>query len=105
VEKLVAGPGVFICNTCVEFSAAVIADTANESPEQSARRAEFADRSAADVLSYLPALARSAAQVETQLARWVGRLREQGIDWQQIADALGVSVEAVQQRFETRPSS
>ena len=104
VKKLVAGPGVFICNECIDLSAIVIADTANEAPGQSARRrAEFVDRSAGDILSLLPALARSAAQVETDLARWVGRLREQGTDWRQIADALGMSVDAAQQRFETRP--
>jgi len=104
VKKLVAGPGVFICNECIDLSAIVIADTANEAPGQSARRrAEFVDRSAGDILSLLPALARSAAQVEADVARWVGRLREQGTDWRQIADALGMSVDAAQQRFETRP--
>jgi hypothetical protein len=106
VKKLVAGPGVFICNECIELSAIVIADAVNELPEQAARRrAEFVDRSAADILAQLSALARSAAQVETDLVRWVGRLREQGTDWQQIADALGTSVDAAQQRFEKRSPS
>ena len=99
VKKLVAGPGVFICNECVDLSATIITATVDETPEDSARRrAEFVDRSEQDILALLPALARSAAQVETDLARWVGRLREQGTDWQRIADALGLSLVAARHR-------
>jgi hypothetical protein len=104
VEKLVAGPGVFICNECIDLSATIIAATVDETPKESARRrAQFVNRSAQDILALLPALARSAAQLEADLARWVGRLREQGTDWQRIADALGTSVDAARQHFETRP--
>ena len=104
VMKLVAGPGVFICNECVELSATIIAGTVDETPEESARRrAEFVDRSPQDILALLPALARSAAQVEDDLARWVGRLRGLGIDWQRIADVLGMNVDAAKQHFETQP--
>ena len=106
VEKLVAGPGVLICNECVDLSATIIAATVEEAPEESARRrAAFVDRSAEDILGLLPALARSAAQVEADLARWVGRLRDQGTDWERIADALGMSVEAARRHFETRPGT
>ena len=101
VKSLVAGPGVFICNECVELSAAIVADVAHPTPEESARlRAQFADRSAAEILDMLPGVARSAARIEAELARWVNRLRERGTDWQQIADALGTSVNAARQRFE-----
>ncbi|MGH9105095.1 MAG: ClpX C4-type zinc finger protein [Acidimicrobiales bacterium] len=104
VKKLVAGPGVFICSECVDLSATIIAATAEEAPEESARRrAAFVERSTQDVLALVPALARSAARVEADLARWVGRLREQGTDWQQIAAALGTTVNDARQRFEQRP--
>jgi hypothetical protein len=49
----------------------------------------------------LPALARSAARVEAELAGWIGRLREQGADWQAIAGAVGMSADGARQRFET----
>jgi RNA polymerase-binding transcription factor DksA len=102
VQRLVAGPGVYICNECVELSTAIIEDAAHASSEESARRrSQFYDRSPEDVLAMLPALARSAARVEAELAGWIGRLREQGTDWQAIAGAVGMSADVARQRFET----
>jgi len=34
VQNLVAGPGVFICNECVELSAAIVADVAGITLEE-----------------------------------------------------------------------
>jgi hypothetical protein len=101
VEKLVAGPAVYICNECVDLSATIISDAAHSTPEESARRrAQFASPSAEEILALLPGVARLAARVEADLARKVGRLREQGTGWPQIADALGMSTDAARQRFD-----
>jgi hypothetical protein len=101
VQNLVAGHGVFICNECVELSAAIVADVAHTAPEESARRrAQFTDRSVEEILDMLPGVARTASRIEADLARWVSRLRERGTDWQRIADALGTSIDAARQRFE-----
>jgi ClpX C4-type zinc finger len=101
VRSLVAGPGVFICDECVELSAAIVAEAAQTTPEESARlRAQFVNRSSEEILEMLPGVARSASRIDAELARMVSRLRDRGTDWQQIADALGTSVEAVRQRFE-----
>ncbi len=100
VKSLVAGPGVFICNECVELSAAIVADVAHISSEESARlRTRYAGLSAEEILDMLPGVARSASRIEADLTRWVNRLRDRGIGWQQIADALGTSIDAAQQRF------
>jgi hypothetical protein len=100
VEKLVAGPAVYICNECVDLSASIIADAAHSTPEELARRqAQFASPSVEEILNLLPGVARLAARVEADLARWVGRLREQGTGWPQIADALGTSPDGARQRF------
>jgi hypothetical protein len=102
VQRLVAGPGVYICNECVDLSAAIIADAAGiTSEESSRRRSQYYDRPAEDILAMLPAMVRSADRVESELACWIGRLRDRGTDWQTIASAAGVSVEAARQRFET----
>src|SRR5579863_8594678 len=74
--------------------------TAQSTPEElPRRRAECADRSAEDVLGMLPALGRSLARVESDIAGWIGRLPEHGSDWTQIADSLGLTVGEVGQRF------
>ena len=104
VQRLVAGPSVYICDECVELSAAIIADAAGTTPEESSRRkSQYYNRPAEDILAMLPALVRGADRVETELAGWITRLRDRGTDWQTIADAAGVSVEAARQRFETAP--
>jgi ribosomal protein L37AE/L43A len=104
VQRLVAGPGVYICNECVELSAAIIADAAHTSAEEvSRRRSQYYDRSAEDILAMLPVLVRSADRVESELAGWISRLRDRGTDWETIADAAGVSIEDARQRFEAAP--
>lgn len=102
VQNLVAGPGVFICNECVELSASIVADVAGSTPEESARlRAQYTGRSAEEILDMLPGVARTASRIEADLASWVSLLRERGTGWQQIADALGTSAGTARQRFGT----
>jgi len=101
VARIVAGPGVSICNECVDLAASVSADTAGTTPEESARRrSRFRDRPAAEILALLPALSRSASRVDAELAGRVGRLRRQGTDWPTIAAAVETSAEAARRRFE-----
>jgi len=101
VKTLVAGPGVFICNECVHLSVSIVAATADITSEERARlRAQALDRPVQGILDMLPALARSATRAEAELARWVGRLRDKGTDWQQIADLLGTTADAARQRFD-----
>jgi hypothetical protein len=101
VERLVAGPGAYICNECIELSASIVEGAARTTAEESARRrAEYYERSGEDILALLPALTRSASRVEGELAGWVGRLRAQGSDWQTIADAVGMTVDAARERFD-----
>jgi ClpX C4-type zinc finger len=101
VKRLVAGPGAFICNECVDLSVTIVAATADITSVESARlRAEARDLPVPDMLNMLPGLARSAARAEAELARWVGRLRDKGTDWLQIADVLGTSADDARQRYD-----
>jgi ATP-dependent Clp protease ATP-binding subunit ClpX len=99
VQKLVAGPGVYICNECLVLCDHLLEEEVT--PEDSARlRAQFLDRSAEDVLAMLPSLARTAEEVETELRRWVLRLRQLDTGWDEIAAVLQLSDEEVRQRFD-----
>ena len=103
-QRLVAGPGVFICNQCVELSASVIEEASRSTPEESAqRRSRYYDLPTDDILALLPLLVRSADRVERELAGWITRLRERGTGWQVIADAAGLDSDAARRRFGTTP--
>ncbi|MCX4091886.1 ClpX C4-type zinc finger protein [Nocardia sp. alder85J] len=102
VRRLVAGPGVYICDECVALSATIIADVeAGTTPEQeAARRSRHPDYSAGEILTLLPAVAANAARVQADLAGWIGRLRAHGVDWPMIADTLGLDVDTTRRRFD-----
>ena len=98
VKRLVAGPGVYICDECVALCEQLVGQ--ESTAEQSAqRRAQFMDRSPAEILASLPALARTAAEVEAELGRWVLRLRVLGTSWGSIAAALELTDSEVRSRF------
>lgn len=105
VQRLVAGPGVYICDECVQLSAAVIEEATRVTPEESARRrARYVDRPTEEILATLPALLAAADRVEAELAGWIDRLRGRGADWHTIAGAAGVPTDALRRRFE-RPAA
>ncbi|MFI1919675.1 ClpX C4-type zinc finger protein [Nocardia sp. NPDC020380] len=100
VRRLVAGPGVYICDGCVALSATIIADSdARTTAEKPATSRSPQDHSADEILRLLPILAANAARAEADLARWIDRLRAQGVDWPAIADTLGLDAAATRLRF------
>lgn len=104
VQRLVAGPGVYICNECVQLSASIIEDAARTTPEESSRRrSQYYSRSSEDILAMLRPLVGTADRIEAELAAWIDRLRAGGTDWAAIAGATGMSIDAVRQRFAAAP--
>lgn len=100
VKRLVAGPGVLICDQCVELAASIIASSTDPTPEESARRAEqYTDPSPEELLTRLPATARTWSRAEADLTRWVARLRQHGTGWGAIAEALGMEEQEAKRRF------
>ena len=106
VARLVAGPGVFICNECVGLCAELIAAPAQASSSTDSQ-ASSADKVASwvrnmsddDLLQHLPRVATAAAQVERQLTGWVRRARSRGITWTRIGESLGMTRQSAWERF------
>jgi ClpX C4-type zinc finger len=97
VARLVAGPGVCICNECVSLSQQVIDAATTRSVPQLAPWQQIDDVSA--VLENLPRIARTGALVEETLTGWVRRARELGATWARIGDALGMTRQSAWARF------
>jgi hypothetical protein len=96
VAKLVAGPGVYICNECVELCGQVIGSPPSLSPELTSWE-EGLDLEG--VLASLPRMAAAGAQVESNLLRFVRRARELGATWAAIGASLGMTRQSAWERF------
>jgi hypothetical protein len=98
VAKLVAGPGVFICNECVGLCTELIA-LPSEQPAQDQVASWEQKMSDEDLLQHLPRVAAAAAQVEQQLTGWVRKARGRGITWTRIGESLGMTRQSAWERF------
>ena len=95
-QAMVGGLGAFMCGSCLDYYAGVVADyraTGVEVPPP------WHTMSDADLLGKLPLIAQTGAQVDRFLADWVAMLRTREISWAEIGRALGVSRQAAWERF------
>jgi hypothetical protein len=98
IEKLVAGPGVYICNRCVDLCVKIIAEEKSHG-----RVPEWAELTDEEMLAKLPRIAGTMAQVEAGLDQWVGELRRRGVTWVRIGEKLSMTRQSAWERF-TKPS-
>jgi hypothetical protein len=98
VAKLVAGPGVFICNECVGLCTELIAVPSEKPPQEQVASWEQ-KMSDEDVLQHLPRVAAAADQVEQQLTAWVRQARARGITWTRIGESLSMTRQSAWERF------
>jgi hypothetical protein len=96
VRRLVAGPGVFICDGCVALCVQLVDGPPNPAPHLAAwEHAVTVD----EALASLPRIAAAGAQVERHLAGWVQRARALGATWARIGEALGMTRQSAWERF------
>ena len=93
VAKLVAGPGVYICNECVELCHLVIAD------KSTPRFGAWNERPDDELLTGLAKVQAVVSQADAAVHDYVDVLRSRGISWTRIGTALGVSKQAAWERF------
>lgn len=97
VEKLVAGPGVFICNECVALAEAVVKEYTDNPVE--VRLPVWGSLSDEQMLEHIPRVSAVADQVEADLRSWVQELRRRGVTWARIGAALGITRQSAWERF------
>ncbi|MER5321953.1 ClpX C4-type zinc finger protein [Streptosporangium roseum] len=97
VDKMVAGPGVYICNECVALSASII----DGSPESSAgsRVPVWESLTDEEMLSHIPHVAAHIDQAEADLRSWAQELRRRGVTWARLGEALGITRQSAWERF------
>jgi hypothetical protein len=101
VTKMVAGPGVNICDKCVGLCATIIEnETVKPSEAQVPPWESMTDE---QILEHIPRIAAVEDQVEQSLREWVGRLRDRGVTWERIGAALGMTRQSAWGRFSGEP--
>ena len=93
VSKLIAGPGVYICDACVGLCSRIL--DGKPTPDF-AGWDSLSDRELLYTLGPASAALRS---VDSVLREHVRSLRDRGVTWDRIGKSLGVSRQAVWQRF------
>jgi hypothetical protein len=96
VARLVAGPGVYICDECVDLCRQVIHSPPSLPPGLTSWEE---DLDLDGVLASLPRMAAAGAQVERNLSRWVLKARALGATWAAIGLALGMTRQSAWERF------
>jgi hypothetical protein len=97
VEKVIAGPGVYICNECVGLCNDILGiEQAQPGPRLSAWDETMTDE---QILDLLPRIAAVGAQTEASLQRLVTILRERRVTWARIGAALQITRQSAWERF------
>jgi hypothetical protein len=93
VGKLIAGPGVYICNECVHLCDLILAE------EPVSEFGSWNERPDDELLASLARIQAVVSQVDAAARDHVAILRDRGISWTRIGQALGVSKQAAWERF------
>ena len=102
VSKIIAGPGIYICNECVQTCNDILdsaAESAGDVPPELPYWQAMTDQ---QLLDHLPRIAAVADQVEGSLTTWVRRVRSRGVAWARIGEALDMTRQSAWERFSDR---
>jgi ATP-dependent Clp protease ATP-binding subunit ClpX len=96
VAKLIAGPGVYICDGCVALCEGILANETGGPPNP---EASWDAKSDDEILSSLPKIATLSAQTDARIQSLVDLLRGRGVAWARIGAALGVTRQSAWEKF------
>jgi hypothetical protein len=100
VAKVIAGPGVYICDECIRLCNAILAQE-QQKPSQPERQLPAWEEAMTDgqILDLLPRIASVGAQTEASLQRLVTVLRARRVTWARIGGALQITRQSAWERF------
>jgi ATP-dependent protease Clp ATPase subunit len=101
VKTLVSGPGVFICDECVQLAQAIIDKQTETTPTpQTSPNPLLPDNAPAEtLLKTLSGYNGAFERIDTGMQDIVDILRERDVSWATIGQALAVSRQAAWKRF------
>jgi hypothetical protein len=100
VERMIGGPGVYICNECVGLCNDIL-ESERRKPSAPGTQLPAWDETMTDeqILDLLPRIAAVGNQTEENLQRLVTVLRKRRVTWARIGAALQVTRQSAWERF------
>ncbi len=106
VDKLIAGPGVYICNECVVLCDQILADELGKKDPAGGSEGRSASAlqvwkglSDDELLAEMVRAHGAHANVDRAVAHHVALLRARGVTWARIGGALGTTRQSAWERF------
>jgi hypothetical protein len=100
VEKVIAGPGVYICNECIGLCNDILRAEQDKPAEPGTQLPPWQETMTDEqILDLLPRVAAVGAQTEASLQRLVTTLRERRVTWARIGAALQITRQSAWERF------
>jgi ClpX C4-type zinc finger len=100
VEKVIAGPGVYICNECVGLCNAIIAEERRKPAQPQAQLPAWEETMTDEqMLELMPRVAAVGVQTEASLQQLVTILRGRSVTWARIGAALQITRQSAWERF------
>lgn len=100
VAKVIAGPGVYICNECIQLCNDILKEEQRAaSPPGTQLPAREEAMTDEEILALLPRIASVSAQTDASLQRLVTVLRSRGVTWARIGAALQITRQSAWERF------
>ena len=100
VAKVIAGPGVYICNECVGLCNDILQAEQHKPPELGTQLPAWEETMTDEqILDLLPRIAAVGGQTEASLQRLVTTLRERRVTWARIGAALQITRQSAWERF------
>jgi ATP-dependent protease Clp ATPase subunit len=94
VRKLVAGPGVYICDGCIGLAEGIAAEEMVTEVLPS-----IEGKATDELLDSMVRLDTSRRQVDRVVDQHVKELRKRGVTWTRIGEAFGISRQSAWERF------
>ena len=111
VAKLVAGPGVYICNECIDLCNQIISQELGPQGDRPTRRGRspkskdpttikaWEGLSDEDLLGEMVRAHAAHQNVDRAVAHHVAALRVRGVSWARIGESLGMARQSAWERF------
>jgi hypothetical protein len=99
VKRLVAGPGIYICDGCVALCVDIIEKSRDAGDAPPARLPEWGELDDDAMLQHVANMAVTASSIGDSLLTWVTELRRRQVTWARLGEVLGVTRQSAWERF------